>query len=231
MMALPVRFVPDWIPGAGFKRLPPGTREDLHAFLHTPFEQVKKQMVGTFMPHLTSAGRADGESLSLPAQPYLATPRPCLRRQATKRAYAVPQASPIPAALTRYARHSRPSGTIIAMLTLCTWLTSDRLDDDDDHGLHRARPGRPGARPRGARHRRRQGPPPELRRPREASVPPMRHHRGHPDCGDDARRRPAQAHGGRRVQRVLHPQGLHGHGQHLVRLLPPSSVLFVRNHG
>ena len=33
------------MPGAGFKRLPPGTREDLHAFLHTPFEMVKKQMV------------------------------------------------------------------------------------------------------------------------------------------------------------------------------------------
>lgn len=33
------------MPGAGFKRLPPGTREDLHEFLHTPFEQVKKQMV------------------------------------------------------------------------------------------------------------------------------------------------------------------------------------------
>ena len=87
MMALPVRYVPDWIPGAGFKRLPPGTREDLHAFLHTPFEQVKKQMVGTFMPYLTSARRADGESLSLPAQPYLATPRPCLRRQATRKAH------------------------------------------------------------------------------------------------------------------------------------------------
>ena len=40
-----VRFIPDWFPGARIKRLPPGTREDLHAFLHTPFNQVKEQMV------------------------------------------------------------------------------------------------------------------------------------------------------------------------------------------
>ena len=33
------------MPGAGFKRLPPGTHEAMHAFLRIPFEQVKKQMV------------------------------------------------------------------------------------------------------------------------------------------------------------------------------------------
>ncbi|KAI0757953.1 cytochrome P450 [Fomes fomentarius] len=50
-----LRFLPDWVPGAGFKRLPPGTREDLHAFLHTPFEQVKKQMAeGTAVPCYTA---------------------------------------------------------------------------------------------------------------------------------------------------------------------------------
>ncbi|PCH36902.1 cytochrome P450, partial [Wolfiporia cocos MD-104 SS10] len=39
-----LRHIPDWMPGAGFKRLPPGTREDLYNFLHLPFEQVKAQM-------------------------------------------------------------------------------------------------------------------------------------------------------------------------------------------
>ena len=43
------------MPGAGFKRLPPGTREDLQTFLHTPFNQVKKQMEeGTALPSYTS---------------------------------------------------------------------------------------------------------------------------------------------------------------------------------
>ncbi|KAF8169134.1 cytochrome P450 [Mycena galopus ATCC 62051] len=39
-----LRFIPDWCPGASIKSLPPGTREDLQAFLHTPFNQVKRQM-------------------------------------------------------------------------------------------------------------------------------------------------------------------------------------------
>jgi hypothetical protein len=46
-----VRFIPDWFPGAGIKRLPPGTREDLQTFLHTPFNQVKKQMVRALLFH------------------------------------------------------------------------------------------------------------------------------------------------------------------------------------
>ena len=51
-----VRFVPDWMPGAGFKRVPPGTREDMETFLNTPFEQVKKQMVSrTSRPTFTTA--------------------------------------------------------------------------------------------------------------------------------------------------------------------------------
>ena len=40
-----LRFIPDWFPGAGIKRLPPGTRENLQAFLHVPFDGVKKRMV------------------------------------------------------------------------------------------------------------------------------------------------------------------------------------------
>ncbi|KAJ7834052.1 cytochrome P450 [Mycena olivaceomarginata] len=52
-----LRFIPDWCPGAGLKSLPPGTREDLQTFLHTPFNQVKKQMVGgrTAVPSYTTA--------------------------------------------------------------------------------------------------------------------------------------------------------------------------------
>lgn len=40
-----VRFIPDWFPGAGFKRLPPGTREALLAMRDVPFNDVKRRMV------------------------------------------------------------------------------------------------------------------------------------------------------------------------------------------
>jgi len=51
-----LRHIPDWLPGAGFKRLPPGTREDLHAFLHVPYEQVKRDwLAGTAAPCYASA--------------------------------------------------------------------------------------------------------------------------------------------------------------------------------
>lgn len=44
----PLRFIPDWIPGSGFKRLPPGTREALAAMREVPFNHVKDKMaVGT----------------------------------------------------------------------------------------------------------------------------------------------------------------------------------------
>ncbi|KAI0088547.1 cytochrome P450 [Irpex rosettiformis] len=50
-----LRFIPDWFPGAGIKRLPPGTRENLQAFLHVPFDQVKKRMAaGTAIPCYTT---------------------------------------------------------------------------------------------------------------------------------------------------------------------------------
>ncbi|KAJ7110785.1 cytochrome P450 [Mycena crocata] len=50
-----LRFIPDWCPGAGIKKLPPGTCEDLQTFLHTPFEQVKKQMAeGTAVTSYTT---------------------------------------------------------------------------------------------------------------------------------------------------------------------------------
>ncbi|KAI0700085.1 cytochrome P450 [Cytidiella melzeri] len=50
-----LRYIPDWFPGAGIKRVPPGTRENLQAFLHVPFEQVKKQMAaGTATPCYTT---------------------------------------------------------------------------------------------------------------------------------------------------------------------------------
>ncbi|KZT23364.1 cytochrome P450 [Neolentinus lepideus HHB14362 ss-1] len=46
-----LRHVPDWMPGAGFKRLPPGTSEDMHAFVNRPFEEVLKKMAeGTETP-------------------------------------------------------------------------------------------------------------------------------------------------------------------------------------
>ncbi|KDR69688.1 hypothetical protein GALMADRAFT_215050 [Galerina marginata CBS 339.88] len=47
----PLRFIPDWIPGSGFKRLPPGTREALAAMREVPFNHVKKKMAaGTARP-------------------------------------------------------------------------------------------------------------------------------------------------------------------------------------
>ncbi|KAJ3871547.1 cytochrome P450 [Lentinula edodes] len=46
-----LRFIPDWLPGASFKRLPPGTREDLAAMRHMPFNTVKRKMAeGTAKP-------------------------------------------------------------------------------------------------------------------------------------------------------------------------------------
>ncbi|EPQ52446.1 cytochrome P450 [Gloeophyllum trabeum ATCC 11539] len=49
-----LRHIPDWMPGAGFKRLPPGTREDMHAFVNRPFEEVLKRMAdGTAVPCYT----------------------------------------------------------------------------------------------------------------------------------------------------------------------------------
>ncbi|KAG6907101.1 hypothetical protein DXG01_010514 [Tephrocybe rancida] len=51
----PLRFIPDWFPGAGFKRLPPGTREDLLAMRDVPFKFVKDKMKsGTARPCYTS---------------------------------------------------------------------------------------------------------------------------------------------------------------------------------
>ncbi|KAJ3563355.1 hypothetical protein NP233_g8990 [Leucocoprinus birnbaumii] len=51
----PLRFIPDWLPGAGFKRLPPGTREDLIAMRDVPFNHVKEKMkAGTARPSYTS---------------------------------------------------------------------------------------------------------------------------------------------------------------------------------
>ncbi|KAF8170735.1 cytochrome P450 [Mycena galopus ATCC 62051] len=50
-----IRFIPDWCPGASLKSLPPGTREALQAFLHTPFNQVKQQMAnGTAVSSYTT---------------------------------------------------------------------------------------------------------------------------------------------------------------------------------
>ena len=40
-----VRFIPDWVPGSGFKHLPPGTREALTAMREVPFNYVKEKMV------------------------------------------------------------------------------------------------------------------------------------------------------------------------------------------
>ena len=42
-----VRYIPDWIPGVTFKRLPPGTREDLAAMRNVPFNYVKKKMASS----------------------------------------------------------------------------------------------------------------------------------------------------------------------------------------
>ncbi|KAG6853458.1 hypothetical protein C0991_004245 [Blastosporella zonata] len=51
----PLRFIPDWFPGAGFKRLPPGTREDLLAMRDVPFNFVKEKIKsGTARPCYTS---------------------------------------------------------------------------------------------------------------------------------------------------------------------------------
>jgi len=47
----PLRFLPDWLPGTGFKHLPPGTREDLAAMRYVPFNHVKEKMAeGTARP-------------------------------------------------------------------------------------------------------------------------------------------------------------------------------------
>ncbi|KAF8970728.1 cytochrome P450 [Flammula alnicola] len=47
----PLRFLPDWLPGTGFKRLPPGTREALAAMREVPFNNVKEEMAaGTARP-------------------------------------------------------------------------------------------------------------------------------------------------------------------------------------
>ncbi|KAF8509044.1 cytochrome P450 [Gautieria morchelliformis] len=40
----PLRFLPDWLPGTGFKRLPRGTREALTAMRDVPFNDVKRRM-------------------------------------------------------------------------------------------------------------------------------------------------------------------------------------------
>ena len=58
-----VRFIPDWFPGAGFKRLPPGTREALAAMRDVPFNDVKRRMVSAsrklriIFPHCPKGGR------------------------------------------------------------------------------------------------------------------------------------------------------------------------------
>ncbi|KAH8101908.1 cytochrome P450 [Cristinia sonorae] len=39
-----LRFIPDWFPGAGFKRLPPGTREALSDMRFVPYNYVKEKM-------------------------------------------------------------------------------------------------------------------------------------------------------------------------------------------
>ncbi|PPQ98487.1 hypothetical protein CVT26_013888 [Gymnopilus dilepis] len=50
-----LRFIPEYMPGGSFAKLPPGTREDLQNFIHTPFNQVKKQMAaGTAVPCYTT---------------------------------------------------------------------------------------------------------------------------------------------------------------------------------
>ncbi|EJD00109.1 cytochrome P450 [Fomitiporia mediterranea MF3/22] len=50
-----LRFIPDWFPGTGFKRLPPGTREDLAAMRNVAFEYVKEKMAkGIARPCYTS---------------------------------------------------------------------------------------------------------------------------------------------------------------------------------
>nr|BAK09423.1 cytochrome P450 [Postia placenta] len=50
-----IRHLPDWFPGAVIKRLPPGTREDLHDFLHKPFNYVKERLAqGTAVPCYTT---------------------------------------------------------------------------------------------------------------------------------------------------------------------------------
>lgn len=48
-----MRFIPDWFPGAGFKRLPPGTREDLLAMRDLPFDYVKQNMVCRIPSHFS----------------------------------------------------------------------------------------------------------------------------------------------------------------------------------
>ncbi|KAF9553213.1 cytochrome P450 [Agrocybe pediades] len=51
-----LRFIPEWMPGGGFAKLPPGTREDLQNFIHTPFNEVKKKMAqGTAVSCYTTA--------------------------------------------------------------------------------------------------------------------------------------------------------------------------------
>ncbi|KAI0072731.1 cytochrome P450 [Panus rudis PR-1116 ss-1] len=39
-----LRYIPDWVPGAGFKRLPPGTSEALYDMRHVPYKYVKDKM-------------------------------------------------------------------------------------------------------------------------------------------------------------------------------------------
>lgn len=51
-----VRHLPDWFPGAVIKRLPPGTREDLHDFLHKPFNYVKERLVSRMSCSRKNAG-------------------------------------------------------------------------------------------------------------------------------------------------------------------------------
>ena len=40
-----VRYIPDWLPGAGFKRLPPGTREALVEMRYAPYKFVLDNVV------------------------------------------------------------------------------------------------------------------------------------------------------------------------------------------
>ena len=79
-----VRFIPDWFPGAGIKRLPPGTREDLQTFLHVPFNQVKKQMVRPRSPEFSTNVIHSLEYTRRKEQPYLHIRQLCWRRPKVK---------------------------------------------------------------------------------------------------------------------------------------------------
>ena len=71
--------------------------------------------------------------------------------------------------------------------------------------------------PSRARRRRWQRPASHIRGPRLAPVPRHDAQGSHPLGPNDPTRRAPLRRAGRRAQRVLHPQGLHHHAQHLVR--------------